>query len=1154
MDPNTTSSSSPSLVVSYLMNSCGLSEVQAVKASKKLNFKTTSRADIVKTLLERSGFTKPDITKLIIRAPKALLFARRSILKQKLNYFFSKDISRQEAIKALSHNPGILFFSLEDRIIPCFDFFKSIVGNDRDTLNTIRNVFEIKLYYSKSMEEVVLSNIQVLKDENVPEEIIIKFLIRQPRVFTIGTGRFKEAVEEVKCMGINPSKTAFTTSIRMSIWHAKKTLETKLDAFRKWWSEEQIQTAIRKLTRFMEISVKKFEAIMNFAVTQMGCSPSSLALRPSIFYLNLEKRIIPRFSIHKILISKGLTGSKPTLLTILQSKDEVFLKRYVIPYKVEVPEVWQIYNQASNGGVSKDSQNEEVTFCPESPTENVAAPPKVAKVVGKSQTGKPDEELEKEEEANKATKPKKILRKSKKKVDEMQGGGAKKDKGGHSNIELGDEEKDKFGDEEKDKFGDEEKDKFGEEEKDKSKEETAAVPIVEKVSEGSQASGIKRKVLKKVTKPKKVLKKSKKKIEEVQGSAAKKEEWDTSKEEEESTDLPMVGKLLQDEELEKEEEENKATKPKKILRKSKKKMEEMQGGGAKKDKGGDSNIEFDEEEKDKSNLVEETASVPIVEKASEDSQASGLKRKVSNKVTKPKKVLKKSKKKIEEVQGSAAKKEEEDTSKEEEESTALPMAGKGLEDEELGKEEEANTATKPKKILRKSKKKVEEMQGGGAKKDKGGDSNIEFDEEEKDKSNREEEIAAVPIVGKVSEGSQASGLKRKVLKKVTKPKKVLKKSKKKIEEVQGSAAKKEEKDTSKEEEESTALPMVGKVLEDSPKKNLVTNFGVEALELLQVSNRHTMEDSQREEVTSSPKSPTKTAPPKVAKMADKSQTGKPKKKASSSDLMEQDEELKKEEEAKKATKPKKFLRKAKKKLEEVQGGAKKDKGAYSNIEFKEGEDKFEEEEEIATVPIVGNVLEGSQINVLKRKVALDKEEDSNKVKRPKKILVKSKEKVEEVQGGAAKEKGHSSIEVGKEEKDKSKAEEVIAAVPIVEDVVEGCEVSTLKRKVALNTDEDSKKVKKPKKVLKKYKKKVDKVQGSANKEEEDKAKEVGELAAVLMVEKVSEEKDKSKAEEEIAAVPMVEEVVEGCEVSTLKRKVALNKNENSKKVKKPKRF
>ncbi|KAI3959862.1 hypothetical protein MKW92_015197 [Papaver armeniacum] len=573
----------------------------------------------------------------------------------------------------------------------------------------------------------------------------------------------------------------------------------------------------------------------------------------------------------------------------------------------------------------------------------------------------------------------------------------------------------------------------------------------------------------------------------------------------------------------------------------------MQGGGAKKDKGGQSNIEFDEEEKDKSNREEEIAAVPIVGKVSEGSQASGLKRKVLKKVTKPKKVLKKSKKKIEEVQGSADKEEKKDTSKEKE-STALPMVGKVLEDEELEKEEEANKATKPKKILRKSKKKVEEMQGGGAKKDKGGHSNIEFDEEQKDKSNREEEVAVVPIVGKVSEGSQASGLKRKVLKKVTKPKKVLKKSKKKIEEVQGSAAKKEEKDTSKEEEESTALPMVGKVLEDSPKKNLVINFGVEALELLQVSNRHAMEDLQREEVTFSPKSPTKTAPPKVAKVADKSQTGKPKKKASPSDLMEQGEELKNEKEAKKATKPKKIL--SEKKLEEVQGGgAKKDKGSHSNIEFNEGEkDKFEEEEEIAAVPIVGNVLEGSQINVLKRKVALDKEEDSKKVKRPKKIMVKSKKKVEEVQGGAVKEKGHSSIEVGEEEKDKSKAEEEIAAVPIVEEVLEGCEVSTLKRKVVLNTDEDSKKVKKPKKVLKKSKKKVDKVQGSAKMEEEDKAKEVRELPAVPMVEKVSEEKDKSKAEEEIAAVPMVEEVLEGCEVNEVQGSVKKVEEDKAKEV------
>ncbi|KAI3841138.1 hypothetical protein MKX03_007866 [Papaver bracteatum] len=205
--------------------------------------------------------------------------------------------------------------------------------------------------------------------------------------------------------------------------------------------------------------------------------------------------------------------------------------------------------------------------------------------------------------------------------------------------------------------------------------------------------------------------------------------------------------------------------------------------------------------------------------------------------------------------------------------------------------------------------------------------------------------------------------------------------------------------------------MVGEVSEDSPKKNVVIKYDVEAHELLQVSNRHVMEDLQSEEVTFSPKSPIKgvAAPPKVAKVVDKSQTGNPKMKASQSDHMEQGEELKKEEETKKAAKPKQISR-----------YAKKDKGGHS-IEFDEGEkDKVEGEEELAAVPIVWNVLEGSQISGLKRKVALDKEEDLKKVKWPKKVLIKSKKTVEDLLGS------------GKKEEEDKKEQEIAAVSKVVQ--------------------------------------------------------------------------------------------------------------------------
>ncbi|XP_026447264.1 claspin-like [Papaver somniferum] len=1163
MDPDTSpSSSSSSPVVSYLINSCGLSEDRAVSIGKKLPLTTTtSYLETIITTLESYGFTKSHISKIIIKTPRFLEYGRCGHLKLKLGYFKSKEISTLEMVKFLICSPEILIRGLKDKIIPLFDSISSIVGSDRDTFKVIGNTYnDMRCLSVEFIQERISGNLQVLRDEGIPERVIVNFLIQVPKVCLISTDKFKERVQDVKDMGINPHKTPsrFVSWIRMLVVCSKTTLEAKMNVLRKWgWPEDILLDQVLKNPGFMTISVAKIEAVLDYLVTQMGYNISSFVKVLGVFNYSLEKRIIPRISVHRFLISMGLIKCNGTLSGVLNITDENFLRKFVMSYKVEAPELLQIYNQASITCVTEGSQSEEGTNCPERAIESVAALPKVAKLVDKNDAGKPkkkassrdlvepEEELDKEKESMKSRKPRKILKKPEKKVDKVQGGAAE-EKGGHHNIDFDEEEKDKS----------------------KEEEETVVVRVVGKVLDGSLAIGLKRKVAldkevypKKAKKPKKVLKKSKKRVEEVQGDTAKKEEEDKSKEEGETVVVPML-----------EELKNAKRHKKKFVNKDDVETPELlQVYNQASITCVMEDSQSEEVTKCPERAIESVAALPKVAKLVDESGAGKPKKKASSRdLVEP--------------------------------------------EEELDKEEESKAAKKPRKFLKRSKKRVEDLQDGCEKKEKRGHSNIEFDAEEKDKVEEEKEIVAVPIAGEVLEGSLASGLKRKVAldkeedpKKVKNPRKVLKKSKKKVEEMQGDAAKKEEEDKSKEEEEIVVVPMV-EVLKKAkrPKKKFVNKDDVETPELLQASNMRANEDLQSEEVVFCPEKATESAAalPKVAKVVDKNQVGKLKKKASSSDLVEQEEELEKEEESKTAKKPRKILKRSKKRVEELQDGcAMKEKRGHSNIEFDaEEKDMVEEEKEIVAVPIVGEVLEGSLASGIKRKVALDKEEDPKKVKNPRKVLKKSKKKVEEMQGDAAK----------KEEEDKSKEEEEIVVVPMVEvlkkakrpkkkfvnkddvetpellqasnmranedlqseevifcpekatesaaalpkvaKVVDKNQVGKLKKKASssdlveqeeeLEKEEESKTAKKPRKILKRSKKRVEELQdGCAMKEKRGHSN----------IEFDAEEKDMVEEEKEIVAVPIVGEVLEGSLASGIKRKVALDKEEDPKKVKNPRK-
>ncbi|XP_026413287.1 uncharacterized protein LOC113309072 [Papaver somniferum] len=166
--------------------------------------------------------------------------------------------------------------------------------------------------------------------------------------------------------------------------------------------------------------------------------------------------------------------------------------------------------------------------------------------------------LKKKEETKQAYKPKKILKKLKKKVEEVEGSATKKK----------------------------------EEVKSKGGEQIVAFPIVEKILEKSLPSVLKRKLVldteeesKKVKKPKKLLKKSKKKVEEEQCSGAKKNKHAKSTVEEDVAAVPVAEEVLEDSQASllksqvdlDEVEVPKKAKKSKVLKMPKKNAVEIQG-------------------------------------------------------------------------------------------------------------------------------------------------------------------------------------------------------------------------------------------------------------------------------------------------------------------------------------------------------------------------------------------------------------------------------------------------------------------------------------------------------------------------------------------------------------------------------------------------
>ncbi|EXC34721.1 hypothetical protein L484_020494 [Morus notabilis] len=83
---------------------------------------------------------------------------------------------------------------------------------------------------------------------------------------------------------------------------------------------------------------------MDLLVNEMGWKPADIAGVPNVLHYGLQRWIVPRCSVIRVLLSKDLIKEKPSLSSVFVSTKENFLKNFVIPYQEQVPKLLRIFH------------------------------------------------------------------------------------------------------------------------------------------------------------------------------------------------------------------------------------------------------------------------------------------------------------------------------------------------------------------------------------------------------------------------------------------------------------------------------------------------------------------------------------------------------------------------------------------------------------------------------------------------------------------------------------------------------------------------------------------------------------------------------------------------------------------------------------------
>ncbi|KAI9194819.1 hypothetical protein LWI28_009441 [Acer negundo] len=358
---STATSNQHSFAVSYLINSCGFSQKSALSASKYLHFESPEKPDSVIALLKSHGFSETQISKVIRGLPQVLVACPERTLLPKFEFFYSKGFSSPELSKISSVCPQYLGRSLENRIIPTFNFLSDWFKSNETAIAAVKCCPGI---FNLDVETYIAPSINVLRDIGVSERNILLFLRKWRGYNKKRFDDFKNNVEVVQEMGINPSRSYFVIALTAKSY-GRIYWESKVEIFMRWgWSDEVFSAAFRKNPMFMLVSRDKIMTVMDFLVSKMGMESSAIAKRPDVIVQSMEKRFIPRSAVFQVLLSKGLINKKDiNLITFFMCCEQVFLRKFVNSFD-DAPKLLTLYQEKLGiSKMTKSSVSKESIVC-----------------------------------------------------------------------------------------------------------------------------------------------------------------------------------------------------------------------------------------------------------------------------------------------------------------------------------------------------------------------------------------------------------------------------------------------------------------------------------------------------------------------------------------------------------------------------------------------------------------------------------------------------------------------------------------------------------------------------------------------------------------------------------------------------------------------
>ncbi|XP_059279873.1 uncharacterized protein LOC132033799 [Lycium ferocissimum] len=243
-------------------------------------------------------------------------------------------------VNVIAKDTTIVDRGLDTHLRPTIDLLRRTLGSDENIVKAIKRFPWLLTFGAHHAME---TNLLLFRDTVFSDVRIKKFVLRYPRYLTQKSGWVKDLLQRVENdFRVPRDSPCFLQGFEVLSSQKKSTLKRKFRIFNSFgWSDDDVVKMFRKLPYCIALSEVRIQKALNLFMKECGFGTAYLVSHPAILAYSLEKRVVPRMQVLKILDEKKLERRKLALYPVLMLTESKFIDYFVLPYKDQIPDLYE---------------------------------------------------------------------------------------------------------------------------------------------------------------------------------------------------------------------------------------------------------------------------------------------------------------------------------------------------------------------------------------------------------------------------------------------------------------------------------------------------------------------------------------------------------------------------------------------------------------------------------------------------------------------------------------------------------------------------------------------------------------------------------------------------------------------------------------------